>query len=604
MLCLLGGFLAAMATARSLAEPLDGVRDALARVRDGDLGAGLVVDDGGEVGEVQAGFNQMVEGLRERRRLRDLFGRHVGQQVATNALERGTGLGGQQADASVIFVDLVGSTAMAEVLPPDEVVETLNDFFGVVVRTIDGQGGWVNKFEGDGALCIFGVPGTQPDHPARVLRAARELHRAPRHAVRAHPGLEAGIGVSSGQVVAGNVGTEARYEYTVIGPAVNEAARLTDVAKGRRGQGAGVERRGAPGGRRGRALARRRHGRPARPPRPHRHLRAGRGGTRHGLSLRRHIGVIRGTGRTECLPSHPPSSEDHSMRKFIAAAALAAATAVGGMAAVPTLSGASARTDGSPAACGASRSARGLEVVGLAGDRLVCFRADRPSRERDIGRVRGLQQDTKLVGIDYRPANGVLYGVGDQGGVYTVDVTNARVTLAVRSTVPLRGMSFGVDFNPAADRLRVVSDAGQNLRINVADGTTIADGDLNITPGTAATGIVGAAYTNNDADPNTATTLFDVDSLLDQVEVQSPPNNGSLVATGKLGVDTGPEVGADIYTELRNGTAVGNTAYAALRVSGRSTFYAVDLLTGRASPIGNFDRDLTLTGIAIPLDQR
>ena len=209
------------------------MRDALGRVRDGDLDTGLVVDDGGEVGEVQAGFNSMVEGLRERHRLRDLFGRHVGQQVATNALERGTGLGGQQADASVIFVDLIGSTAMAEVLPPDEVVETLNDFFGVVVHTIHGEGGWVNKFEGDGALCIFGAPGTQPDHPARALRAARELRLALGTLCERHPGLEAGIGVSSGQVVAGNVGTEARYEYTVIGPAVNEAARLTDVAKGR-----------------------------------------------------------------------------------------------------------------------------------------------------------------------------------------------------------------------------------------------------------------------------------------------------------------------------------------------------------------------------------
>ena len=232
-LCLAGGLIAAMATARSLAEPLDGVRDALARVRDDDLSVGLVVDDGGEVGEVQAGFNQMVEGLRERRQLRDLFGRHVGQQVATNALEHGTGLGGRQADASVIFVDLVGSTAMAEVLPPDEVVATLNDFFDIVVRTVDAEGGWVNKFEGDGALCIFGVPGTQPDHAARALRAARRLHRALGTLHDRHPGLEAGIGVSSGQVVAGNVGTEARYEYTVIGPAVNEAARLTDVAKGR-----------------------------------------------------------------------------------------------------------------------------------------------------------------------------------------------------------------------------------------------------------------------------------------------------------------------------------------------------------------------------------
>ena len=230
---LAAGFIATVASARSVAEPLDGLRRALARVRDDDLDVGLVVDDGGEVGDVQSGFNRMVDGLRERRQLHDLFGRHVGQAVATQALERGTGLRGDEADASVVFVDIVGSTAMAEVLSPDEVVATLNDFFGVVVRAVDGQGGWVNKFEGDGALCIFGAPGTQPDHADRALRAARLLHLALVGLAEEHPGLEAGIGVSSGRVVAGNVGTEARYEYTVIGPAVNEAARLTDVAKGR-----------------------------------------------------------------------------------------------------------------------------------------------------------------------------------------------------------------------------------------------------------------------------------------------------------------------------------------------------------------------------------
>ncbi|HEY3000605.1 MAG TPA: adenylate/guanylate cyclase domain-containing protein [Acidimicrobiales bacterium] len=227
------GFIATVSSARSVAEPLDGLRAALARVGAGDLDVGLVVDDGGEVGEVQAGFNRMVDGLRERRQIQDLFGRHVGRQVATQALERGTGLRGEQADASVVVIDLVGSTAMAEVLPPDDVVDTLNDFFDVVVRAVDGQGGWVNKFEGDGALCIFGVPGAQPDHAARALRAARLLTLAVGGLADRHPGLAAGIGVSSGQVVAGNVGTEARYEYTVIGPAVNEAARLTEVAKGR-----------------------------------------------------------------------------------------------------------------------------------------------------------------------------------------------------------------------------------------------------------------------------------------------------------------------------------------------------------------------------------
>src|SRR5262245_21383915 len=117
---LAAGFLATVASARSVAEPLDGLRSALGRVGAGDL------DDGGEVGEVQSGFNRMVAGLRERRQLRDLFGRHVGHQVATQALARGSGLRGEQADASVVFVDLVGSTAMAEVLPPDEVVQTLN----------------------------------------------------------------------------------------------------------------------------------------------------------------------------------------------------------------------------------------------------------------------------------------------------------------------------------------------------------------------------------------------------------------------------------------------------------------------------------------------
>jgi adenylate cyclase len=230
---LIAGFIATMASARSLSEPLDGLRRGLGRVHDGDLDVGLVVDDGGEVGEVQAGFNRMVDGLRERRQILDLFDRHVGPAVATQALERGSGLRAEDADASVVFVDMVGSTAMAEVLPPDEVVGLLNDFFDVVVRAVDAQGGWVNKFEGDGALCIFGVPGTQPDHPARALRAARLLDLALVGMAERHPGLEAGIGVSSGRVVAGNVGTEVRYEYTVIGPAVNEAARLTEVAKGR-----------------------------------------------------------------------------------------------------------------------------------------------------------------------------------------------------------------------------------------------------------------------------------------------------------------------------------------------------------------------------------
>ncbi|HZQ29059.1 MAG TPA: adenylate/guanylate cyclase domain-containing protein [Acidimicrobiales bacterium] len=230
---LLGGWLCMFVAARSVADPLEDMRAAVGAVERGRLDVDVTVDDGGEVGLLQAGFNRMVAGLRERQQLRDLFGRHVGDEVARQALERQAGLGGEVRQASALFVDLIGSTNLAATRPADEVVATLNALFDAVVRTVAAEGGWVNKFEGDGALCVFGAPADQPDHAARALQAARamrdELHRLS----AAHPALDAGIGVSSGTVVAGNVGAEERYEYTVVGDPVNEAARLTELAKDR-----------------------------------------------------------------------------------------------------------------------------------------------------------------------------------------------------------------------------------------------------------------------------------------------------------------------------------------------------------------------------------
>jgi len=233
---LMAGFVITVATAKSVAEPIAQVRDALRDVQRGRLDVAVTVDRAGELGELQAGVNEMVAGLRERQRLADLFGRHVGTEVARQAIEQGSGVESEQREASVLFVDLIGSTAMAEVLDPEEVVRTLNAYFDAVVRVVSADGGWVNKFEGDGALCVFGAPATQPDHAARALRAARALHRALRELASAYPGIDAAIGVSAGTVVAGNVGTESRYEYTVIGRPVNEAARLTDLAKAREGR--------------------------------------------------------------------------------------------------------------------------------------------------------------------------------------------------------------------------------------------------------------------------------------------------------------------------------------------------------------------------------
>ncbi len=216
--------------ARSISEPLASLREALERVRGGDTSVEVAVDDSSEVGLLQAGFNQMVAGLHERERLQDLFGRHVGEDVARQALEGGVRLGGEVREAAVLFIDITGSTKLVSTRSPTDVVELLNRFFGVVVETVAEYGGWVNKFEGDAALCIFGAPLAQEDPAGCALAAGYALYERLASEV---PELEAGIGLSAGPVVAGNVGAAQRYEYTVIGEPVNEAARLTELAKTR-----------------------------------------------------------------------------------------------------------------------------------------------------------------------------------------------------------------------------------------------------------------------------------------------------------------------------------------------------------------------------------
>ena len=245
-----------------------------------------------------------------------------------------------------------------------------------------------------------------------------------------------------------------------------------------------------------------------------------------------------------------------------------------------------------------------LTILGLTPDqRLVRFKECSAARPRDIGKVTGLQSpDTGLVGIDFRVQDGKLYGVGNGGGIYTVNTMNGKATLVSKLTVALNGVFFGVDFNPAADRLRIVSDTGQNLRHNVILGAvTTVDPSLNYMPNVTATGITGAAYTNNDLDPATGTTLFDIDTLLNQVVIQSPPNNGSLVPTGLLTADAGTPVGFDIYTEVRDGTATFNSGFATLVVGGVTGFYRMNFLAGEAILIENFDDPVI--DIAIPLNQ-
>ncbi|GAA5167173.1 hypothetical protein GCM10023214_40890 [Amycolatopsis dongchuanensis] len=159
--------------------------------------------------------------------MRDLFGRHVGDDVARHALEHGISLSGDVREVTALFVDVVDSTALAYASSPEEIVRKLNRLFGSVVSVVDARGGLVNKFQGDAALCVFGAPTRLAGAETLALSAARAI----RDEVLAAGELDLGIGVASGRVFAGQLGARSRLEYTVIGDAVNEAARLTEHAK-------------------------------------------------------------------------------------------------------------------------------------------------------------------------------------------------------------------------------------------------------------------------------------------------------------------------------------------------------------------------------------
>ena len=210
------------------ATPVRVVRAALKRVEQGDLRGDLVVFDGTELGELQRGFNSMVDGLRERERVRDLFGRHVGREVALAAERERPKLGGEERHVAVVFIDIVGSTQLVTSQRPVDVVGVLNRFFAIVVDEVDRHHGLVNKFEGDASLAIFGAPNRLDCPEDEALAAARAICARMADEM---PELTAGIGVAAGQVVAGNVGAKERFEYTVIGEPVNEAARLCELAK-------------------------------------------------------------------------------------------------------------------------------------------------------------------------------------------------------------------------------------------------------------------------------------------------------------------------------------------------------------------------------------
>ena len=210
--------------ARSLAESLAGVRSGQERIEQRDFDAQVEVDDGSEVGLVQAGFNRMAEGLAERERIRETFGAYVDPEVAEHILAEGTDLSGEAVEATILFADIIDFTSWSERASAGEVVETLNRLFEGVVPIIHKHGGHVDKFIGDGLMAVFGAPRRYPDHADRALAAATEI--AELVATGFGPDLRLGLGLNSGPVVAGNIGGAGRLDFSVIGDAVNVAARV------------------------------------------------------------------------------------------------------------------------------------------------------------------------------------------------------------------------------------------------------------------------------------------------------------------------------------------------------------------------------------------
>jgi uncharacterized protein DUF4394 len=226
---------------------------------------------------------------------------------------------------------------------------------------------------------------------------------------------------------------------------------------------------------------------------------------------------------------------------------------------------------------------------------LLQFNERAPDRLKDVQVISGLPGGVTLRGIDFRPATGDLYGVGSDSIVYRVNPqTGIAVAEGPAFAPALRGTSFGVDFNPTVDKIRVVSDAAQNLRLNVDEGTVLsADKDLN--PGTPQ--VVAAGYTNSSftATKPAATQLFVVDAARDQLLLQNPPNDGTLTMGKRLGVDVGAQTGFDI-------AGADNTGYLATSTprSRGSNLYRVDVTTGKTRQLGRIGggKRLVVTGLA------
>ncbi len=228
-------FLTYMVT-RYFENPIDKLARGTEEIKKGNLDISIPVRSTDELGTLSEGLNRMALSLKEKELIKDALGKMVDPKVRDHLLEKGIALGGTEARVTVLFSDIRSFTTLSEKMTPERIVELLNSYFERMSRCIYDENGYINKFIGDAVLAVFGYPLENPDHAESAFRAARamlkELERLNKDlAAREFPALEIGLGIHTGQVLAGNIGTSKRLEFTVIGDTVNIASRLESLSK-------------------------------------------------------------------------------------------------------------------------------------------------------------------------------------------------------------------------------------------------------------------------------------------------------------------------------------------------------------------------------------
>lgn len=215
--------------------PVHALRHAARQLGRGDLSTHIDMPRADEFGPLIDAFNDMAEGLRDKQRIVDTFGRHVGRATAEHILQRNAGLGGTEKIITIMFVDIREFTRRCDACSPRQAVAVLNTFLTAMVEIVEHHGGIVNKFLGDGFMAVFGAA-DDPDHATRAVRSGcnqlrrlRDLNRE--WSAEGQPALAIGIGIHTGEAVVGSIGSPQRMEYTAIGDAVNIASRVESLTK-------------------------------------------------------------------------------------------------------------------------------------------------------------------------------------------------------------------------------------------------------------------------------------------------------------------------------------------------------------------------------------